>query len=274
MNNKVLEELKTLLGEETVSEDSIYRFIEKGLKSGEIKFNTTMMSVGDEYYLYPHVKIDRNLPISINLHHIITLLFVNIKVKSPYPTIDELMKAIREVKNYSIINTSTQGSFIPVSEADREKLINDNKEILKDVKLKQDFDYFTVRIIIRFLKLGKKDIVEIANQGILGRMLEVCGYAMCAGMSMYEAMFTITMIPKKNYMFARRLYKKALKQEAPILYFYQVMVNDNPEKIITMLEGGHIGNPLTDMKLSSDDDILTRGNKLIARNSTYGTGIK
>ena len=41
LNNDLLEELKILLGEEIVSEDSIYRFIEKELKSGRIKFNTT-----------------------------------------------------------------------------------------------------------------------------------------------------------------------------------------------------------------------------------------
>ena len=274
LNNDLLEELKILLGEEIVSEDSIYRFIEKELKSGRIKFNTTMMSIGLIYYLHPYVKIDEELNISINLHHTITLIFTNIKVDSPYPSIEELMDAIYQVKNIYSINTPTQSSFIPVSESDRERLINDNIELLKDIKLKPEFDYYTVRIIIRFLKLGKKDIVEIANQGLVGKMLEVCGYAMCAGMSMYEAMFTITMIPKKNYIFARRIYKKALKQKYPIAYFYEVMVNDSPEKIISKLEGGQEDIIITDLKLSSDDDTLTRGLKLIARNSTYGTGIK
>ena len=39
LNNDLLEELKILLGEEIVSEDSIYRFIEKELKSGRIKLD-------------------------------------------------------------------------------------------------------------------------------------------------------------------------------------------------------------------------------------------
>lgn len=270
MNNNILEELRKLLHEETITENSIYKFIERELKSGNIKFNTTMMSVGDDYYLHPYVKIDKNLDLSITLHHIITLIFTNIKVKSPYPNIEEIMEAIYNVKNIYTINTPTQSSFIPVSELDKERLINDNIELFKDIKLNPDFDYFTIRIIIRFIKLGKKDIVRIADEGLIGRKLEVCGYAMCAGMSMYEAMFTLTMIPRRNYIFARRIYKKALKQESPISYFYQVMVNDSPEKIMVKLEGGNVSNIISDLKLISKDDSLTKGIELINKNRTYG----
>lgn len=270
MNNNILEELRKLLHEETITENSIYKFIERELKSGNIKFNTTMMSVGDDYYLHPYVKIDKNLDLSITLHHIITLIFTNIKVKSPYPSIEEIMEAIYNVKNIYTINTPTQSSFIPVSELDKERLINDNIELFKDIKLNPDFDYFTIRIIIRFIKLGKKDIVRIADEGLIGRKLEVCGYAMCAGMSMYEAMFTLTMIPRRNYIFARRIYKKALKQESPISYFYQVMVNDSPEKIMVKLEGGNVSNIISDLKLISKDDSLTKGIELINKNRTYG----